>query len=69
MVLVPHNVEGLLKKGVVPNLQGMSAKDVLYLLENNGINVKLYGVGTVKQQSIEAGKKFNKGDKISLILS
>ncbi len=69
VVLVPHNVEGLLKKGVVPNLQGMSAKDVLYLLENNGINVKLYGVGTVKQQSIEAGKKFNKGDKISLILS
>ena len=69
VVMVPNNVEGLLKKGVVPNLQGMSAKDVLYLLENNGINVKLYGVGTVKQQSIEAGKKFNKGDKISLILS
>ena len=69
VALVPHNVEGLLKKGVVPNLQGMSAKDALYLLENNGINVKLFGVGTVKQQSIEAGKKFNRGDKISLILS
>lgn len=69
VVMVPYNVDGLLKKGVVPNLQGMSAKDVLFLLENNGFNVKIFGVGTVKQQSIEAGKKFNKGDKISLILS
>ncbi len=69
VVMVPFNVEGILKKGVVPNLQGLSAKDALYLLENNGFNVKLFGVGTVKQQSIEAGKKFNKGDKISLILS
>lgn len=69
IVMVPFNVEGILKKGVVPNLQGLSAKDALYLLENNGFNVKLFGVGTVKQQSIEAGKKFNKGDKISLILS
>ena len=69
VVLVPQNVDGLLKKGVVPNLQGLSAKDALYLLENSGFNVKLFGVGTVKQQSIEAGKKFNRGDKISLILS
>jgi cell division protein FtsI (penicillin-binding protein 3) len=69
VVLVPNNVEGLLKKGVVPDLQGMSVKDALYLLENNGFNVKVFGVGTVKRQSIEAGKKFNKGDKISLILS
>lgn len=69
VVMVPYNVDGLLKKGVVPNLLGMSAKDVLYLLENNGFNVKIYGMGTVKQQSIEAGKKFNRGDKISLILS
>jgi cell division protein FtsI (penicillin-binding protein 3) len=69
VIMVPYNVEGILKKGVVPNLQGLSAKDALYLLENNGFNVKLFGVGTVKQQSLEAGKKFNKGDKISLILS
>jgi cell division protein FtsI (penicillin-binding protein 3) len=69
VVLVSSNIESLLKKGVVPNLQGMSAKDVLYLLENNGFNVKLFGVGTVKKQSIEAGKKYNKGDKISLTLS
>ena len=29
--LVESNVESLLKKGIVPNLQGLSAKDVLYL--------------------------------------
>ena len=69
VILVENNLESLLKKGVVPNLQGLSAKDALYLLENNGFSVRLVGVGTVKKQSIEAGKKFNKGDKISLILS
>lgn len=69
IVLTGYNIESLLKKGLVPNLQGMSAKDAMFLLENNGLHVKLFGMGTVKKQSIEAGKKFNKGDKISLILS
>lgn len=69
IALVQYNVESLLKKGIVPNLQGLSAKDALYLLENNGLSVKLSGMGTVKKQSIEAGQKFNKGDKIILILS
>lgn len=69
VVLVENNVENILRKGIVPNLQGLSAKDVLYLLENNGLQVKLFGMGTVKKQSVEAGKKYTKGDKISLILS
>lgn len=69
IVLTGYNIESLLKKGLVPNLHGMSAKDAMFLLENNGLHVKLFGMGTVKKQSIEAGKKFNKGDKISLILS
>lgn len=69
IVLTESNLESVLKKGVIPNLQGLSAKDALFLLENSGLHVRLFGVGTVKKQSIEAGKKFNKGDKISLILS
>jgi len=69
VVLTESNVENTLKKGLIPNLQGLSAKDALFLLENNGLSVKLFGVGTVKKQSLEVGKKFNKGDKISLILS
>jgi cell division protein FtsI (penicillin-binding protein 3) len=69
VVLVESNLESLLKKGVVPNLQGLSAKDALFLLENNGLHVRVFGMGTVKKQSVTAGTKFNRGDKISLILS
>ncbi|MCD6068327.1 MAG: cell division protein FtsI/penicillin-binding protein 2 [Bacteroidetes bacterium] len=66
--LSSSNIEGTLKKGMVPNLYGMSAKDALFLLENNGINVKLQGIGSVKKQSIEAGSRFFKGSLITLIL-
>lgn len=69
ITLSETNLESLLKKGIVPNLNGLSAKDALYLLENNGFHVKIFGMGSVKKQSIEAGQKFNKGDKITLILS
>ncbi|MFL5753037.1 MAG: PASTA domain-containing protein, partial [Bacteroidia bacterium] len=58
----------VLKKGNVPNLSGMSAKDALYLLENNGFNVRMEGMGTVKKQSLEAGAKFFKGSQIVLTL-
>lgn len=67
--LQTNNLESQLKNGIVPNLNGLSAKDALFLLENSGFHVKLYGMGSVKKQSIEAGQKFNKGDKITLILS
>jgi len=65
----PINFQGQLKKGIMPNLSGLSAKDALFLLENNGVYVKLQGFGSVKKQSIEAGQKFNKGNKITLTLS
>ncbi len=67
--LQSNNLESQLKKGIVPNLNGLSAKDALFLLENSGFHVKLYGMGSVKKQSIEVGQKFNRGDKITLILS
>ena len=63
------NLESQLKRGIMPNLSGLSAKDALYLLENNGVYVKLQGFGSVKKQSIEAGQKFSKGNKIVLTLS
>ena len=43
-------------------------KDALFLLENNGLNVKLQGFGAVKKQSLEAGTKFFKGSQIVLTL-
>ena len=60
--------EAVLKRGIVPNLLGMTAKDVLYLLENNGMRVKLIGSGAVAAQSILAGTPFVKGSKIVLQL-
>lgn len=62
------DVETQLKKGTIPNLLGLSAKDALYLLENNGLNVKIQGFGEVKKQSIGAGTKFLKGTQIILTL-
>ena len=66
--LVEVDLERQLKKGIVPNLQGLSVKDALFLLENNGMVVKVLGFGSVKKQSVEAGQKFNRGGKITLIL-
>jgi cell division protein FtsI (penicillin-binding protein 3) len=69
LVLRPVNIERQLKRGVMPDLSGLSAKDALYLLENNGLYVKLLGFGAVKRQSIEPGQKFTKGNRITLTLS
>jgi cell division protein FtsI (penicillin-binding protein 3) len=69
--------EETLKKGIVPNLVGMTAQDALYLLENNGIRVKLIGgnkdkpyawSGAIAKQSLEAGTTFIKGTEIILQL-
>ena len=47
VVLQGTNLESQLKKGIVPNLNGLSAKDALFLLENSGFHVKLMGIGSV----------------------
>lgn len=68
ITLQPVDVENQLRKGTIPNLSGMSAKDALYLLENNGLNVRIQGFGAVRKQSLGAGTKFNKGAHIVLTL-
>jgi cell division protein FtsI (penicillin-binding protein 3) len=62
------SLEAQLKRGIMPNLSGLSAKDALFLLENNGVYVKIQGFGSVKKQSMEAGQRFNKGNRITLTL-
>lgn len=62
------NIETQLKNGLVPDLAGLSAKDALFLLENNGLHVKLLGFGAIRKQSLEAGTRFNKGAQIVLTL-
>lgn len=52
----------------MPDLQGMSLKDALFLLENAGLKVKIQGKGKVNNQSIKAGSSFKKGDLVHLEL-
>ena len=52
----------------VPDVTGMSIKDALYILENQGMNVRFIGNGVVKSQSISPGEKIIKGIKITLEL-
>jgi cell division protein FtsI (penicillin-binding protein 3) len=66
--LQPKNIDEALTHGIVPNLIGMTAQDVLYLLEPKGIRVKIIGSGAVASQSIQAGTPFVKGTQIVLQL-
>lgn len=67
--LTPSRVESDLKKGLVPDITGMSLRDAIYLLENHGMNVRIKGTGVIKKQSLQAGTRFTKGTQIILELS
>ena len=54
--------------GLVPNVVGMGAKDAVYLLEKQGLKVRLNGIGRVRRQSIPAGNRAVKGRTIALTL-
>ncbi|WP_378185513.1 penicillin-binding protein [Aquimarina sp. W85] len=56
-------------KTIMPNVEGMSAMDVISLLENMGMRVELQGLGYVREQSIAPGTKIEKNQTIRLILS
>jgi len=53
----------------IPDVTGMVGMDALYLLENIGLKVKIYGVGKVEFQSQKKGEKLIKGTTITLRLS
>lgn len=57
------------KKGLVPDVTGMGARDAIYLLENAGLRVMLVGAGKVKQQSIPGGSPLIKGATIKIELN
>lgn len=42
-------------RNTIPNVVGMGARDAVYLLENEGLKVRIRGIGKVKQQSIKPG--------------
>jgi cell division protein FtsI (penicillin-binding protein 3) len=53
----------------IPDVTGLSVKDAVFILENQGLVVKFFGSGTVKNQSITPGEKVVKGAKILLELA
>ena len=48
-------------KSIMPDIKGMGLKDVVYLLENMGLKVRVSGKGKVLVQSIQAGTTLTKG--------
>ena len=55
-------------ENLVPNVNGMGAKDAVFILENAGLRVNLSGRGTVYTQSITPGSRVVKGQTISIQL-
>jgi cell division protein FtsI (penicillin-binding protein 3) len=63
------NPDTQLKSGIMPDLTGMAASDVLYLMENRGYRVKLKGAGAVRKQNVLPGQKISKDSDIQVELS
>ena len=58
-----------LYRNIMPDVTGMSLKDAVYMLENNGLQVRVQGKGRVRGQSVPAGTRIAKGQNIILQLS
>ena len=54
---------------LVPDVEGMGARDAVYVLENAGLQVQLSGRGKVVSQTIQPGTKISKGNTILLTLN
>ncbi|HEY9490043.1 MAG TPA: PASTA domain-containing protein, partial [Chryseosolibacter sp.] len=54
--------------GIVPDVSGMTFRDAVYLLEKSGLTVLYDGKGRVVNQSLTAGARISKGDRIYIRL-
>ena len=59
------NLQG---EGVVPDVSGMTFRDAIFLLERSGLTVMYEGKGRVIDQSLTAGARVSKGDRIYIRL-
>jgi cell division protein FtsI (penicillin-binding protein 3) len=57
-----------MQAGLVPDVQGMGAKNAVYVMESAGLRVNLSGHGTVVAQSITPGSAIIKGQTVGLEL-
>lgn len=56
-------------KNIVPSVKGMGLKDAIYLLENKGYTVSVWGSGKVVEQTPNAGAALSAGKQISIMLN
>jgi cell division protein FtsI (penicillin-binding protein 3) len=54
------------RKGLVPDVRGMSLRDAVFLLENSGYRVSYSGKGKVLRQSPQQGTRYFEGQVVSL---
>jgi cell division protein FtsI (penicillin-binding protein 3) len=57
------------KTQTVPDVTGMTLADALYLLENNGLQVRISGKGKVASQSLPAGTTYRSPQTIQINLN
>jgi cell division protein FtsI (penicillin-binding protein 3) len=56
-------------KDHVPDVNGMTLRDAIYLLERSGLRVEHQGKGRVSDQSLAPGTRISKGSRIHIRLS
>lgn len=56
-------------QNIIPDVVGMSLKDAVYVLERQGLHVRIMGSGSIQAQSIPAGTIATKGQTIIIQLS
>jgi len=56
-------------KKQMPDVQGMSIKDAVYLLENMEVKVSVSGRGKVVMQSVAPGTPIRRNERITLLLN
>jgi cell division protein FtsI (penicillin-binding protein 3) len=56
-------------ENIVPDVVGMSLKDAVYILEKQGLKVRINGSGTIQSQSVLPGTLANRGQLIIIQLS
>jgi len=57
-----------IQKGQMPNVLGMGLQDAMYLLESQGLTVKIMGSGIVKDQSVAPGSEIFKRQLVTIEL-
>ena len=62
------DVRSIASDNTMPNVVGMGLRDALYMLESRGLTVRFSGSGSVRSQSIPAGRTIKPGQSVTITL-